>query len=125
MILMLIIILFLIVALVYLYCPIIKECIQYLRPNTQDRSEQGGAPSVTESMQRRKELDDLQALITIKIVRLNFEGTNRDDISQKSSLPCCICLDDIIKEKSESKIVFSKLCKHLYHEDCIKNWIKH
>ena len=36
---------------------------------------------------------------------------------------CCICLSDIYK-KIENKKILQLECSHVFHEECIKEWVK-
>lgn len=35
---------------------------------------------------------------------------------------CCICLESL--EDNKKKVVFSKICLHVFHRNCLKNWVQ-
>ncbi|CAI2377343.1 unnamed protein product [Moneuplotes crassus] len=58
------------------------------------------------------------AIDNLKTIDINNNDAINQSIEEKEAPNCCICTDDI---ESKANIL---PCKHLFHPDCIKKWLK-
>jgi ribosomal protein S3AE len=55
-----------------------------------------------------------------ELIRQNLVVVERSTLEESDS--CAVCLSDM-KEDDENKIVRLVNCKHLFHEQCIRDWL--
>lgn len=72
---------------------------------------------IEEQLQNYGDLEDVK--VTLSEEEFNKLDTNVDESLLNDNLPCNICLEEVKKEDSLVKLK----CNHIYHKDCIKEWL--
>lgn len=72
---------------------------------------------IEEQLQNYNDLEDVK--VTLTEDEFNQLDTNIDESLLSDNVQCNICLDELNKEDSLVKLK----CNHIYHTDCIKEWL--